>query len=247
METRAGGRLDPKQSGMDQTNASGLKSVKNCQRVFDALLGLYPPGHHLHDWLSGEVPKWSWLGRAIYDWGIFVESQGKRCPRLHDRKLLRLWCTWEDAFPGKKFNKFHGAFCCMRRCVRHFHMAGRISEESNEAYNAKLAQIKSRLKRMHSNTQRVKKITQRAQGNLKAEVLQSRLDIQKKCTGKKRGKYAPRAHQSDTMSICFKPGTVTVIGGVRYVVLVSGNLLPEVWADLYEWFLGGKAPKDWLD
>ena len=43
VETRAGGRLDPKQSGMDQTNASGLKSVRNCAKVFEALLGMYPP------------------------------------------------------------------------------------------------------------------------------------------------------------------------------------------------------------
>ena len=30
-------------------------------------------------------------------------------------------------------------------------------------------------------------------------------------------------------------------------VLESGNLLPEKWLDIYEWFLGGKAPRDWLD
>ena len=44
IETRAGGRLDPKQSGLEQTNSSGLKSVKNCRQVFRALLGMYPRG-----------------------------------------------------------------------------------------------------------------------------------------------------------------------------------------------------------
>ena len=28
------------------------------------------------------------------------------------------------------------------------------------------------------------------------------------------------------------------------MVLNSGNLLPEKWLDIYEWFLGGKFPRD---
>ena len=38
IETRAGGRLDMKQSGLDQTNSAGLVSLENCARVFEALL-----------------------------------------------------------------------------------------------------------------------------------------------------------------------------------------------------------------
>ena len=30
-------------------------------------------------------------------------------------------------------------------------------------------------------------------------------------------------------------------------VLESGNLLPDKWLGIYERFLGGKAPRDWLD
>ena len=36
------------------------------------------------------------------------------------------------------------------------------------------------------------------------------------------------------------------VGGERYIVLGSGNWLPEQWLDIYEWFLGGKAPGDWI-
>ena len=38
IESRAGGRLDMKQSGLDQTNVSGLASLKNARKVFEALL-----------------------------------------------------------------------------------------------------------------------------------------------------------------------------------------------------------------
>ena len=44
-------------------------------------------------------------------------------------KLLRLYLRWEDAFPGKNFNKFHGMFCTIRRYVHEFKMTGRVSEE----------------------------------------------------------------------------------------------------------------------
>ena len=57
IETRAGGKLDHKQSGRDQTNASGLTSIKNSSKVFEALLGMYPVGNEVRDWLSDEIPK----------------------------------------------------------------------------------------------------------------------------------------------------------------------------------------------
>ncbi len=142
IETRAGGRLDLKQSGLDQTNCAGLTSVQNCNKVFAALLGMYPQGHEVHDWLSVEVPKWERLGNALYAIGCFLKSQRKRSPQLLDKKLLRLWCCWEDAFPGKSFNKFHGLFCTVRRYVHTFHMAGRVSEESGESFNGTQADTK---------------------------------------------------------------------------------------------------------
>ena len=111
VESRAGGRLDMKMSGLDQTNRAGLVSVQNCRKVFAALLGMYSSDTEEHRWLSEEVVKWGRLGDAIFDIGCFLKSQRKRSPTLFDEKLLRLWCRWEDAFPGKSFNKFHGIFC----------------------------------------------------------------------------------------------------------------------------------------
>ena len=42
-------------------------------------------------------------------------------------------------------------------------------------------------------------------------------------------------------------GTVRVVDGVSYVFLGSGYLLRKAWIDIYEWFAGGKAPKEWMD
>ena len=35
-------------------------------------------------------------------------------------------------------------------------------------------------------------------------------------------------------------------GGI-FVKLVSGNLLPKAWEDLYQWFGSAIAPKKWID
>ena len=89
--------------------------------------------------------------------------------QILDPKFLRLWCAWEDAFPCKKFNKYHGAFCCNRHFVHYFNMAGQVSEGSNKAYNATMANVKKIIECMHLHKQQIKKITQRSQGNLKSK------------------------------------------------------------------------------
>ena len=174
----------------------------------------------------------------FFDVGCFLKSQQKCSPSLCDKLLLRLWRCWEDAFPGKSFNKYHGLFCAIRRFVHNFEMAGRVSEESNEAYNATLQILKSVLMRMPSNNQCVQKITEQAQGNLKGDVMESRLAINEKKKGKKRGPYKPRARLSDERELLSGQESIREVRGERYMVLGSGNLLNEEWKDIYEWYAG---------
>mgnify|MGYP007095114523 CR=1 FL=1 len=49
IESRARGKLDPKNNGQEQTNGRGLTSLQNCSKVFDALLGKYLPGHEINN------------------------------------------------------------------------------------------------------------------------------------------------------------------------------------------------------
>ena len=164
-----------------------------------------------------------------------------------DGKLLRLWCWWEDAFPGKGFNKFHGMFCTIRRFVHHYHMAGLVSEESNEAYNGTLADTKATLSSMPSHKQRINKITKRSQGNLKGEVMSSRLTIQRATKGKRRGPQKTKALRCDDRTVLAGNKGLKLVGGENHVELDNGHLMPIIWVDIYECYTGGKAPKDWLD
>jgi len=51
VEARAGGKLDTKNSGKEQTNRKGMNCMKNFTKIADALLGMYPPHHEVHQWL----------------------------------------------------------------------------------------------------------------------------------------------------------------------------------------------------
>ena len=207
---------------------------------------MYPVDNDIHKWLKIELSKWERLADALYDIGCFLKSQRKRSPVACDDKLLRLWCRWEDAFPGKSFNKFHGMFCTIREFVHKYHMAGRISEESNEAYNGTLAETKKVLRSMPSTTKRIAKITERSQANLKGQVLEYRLKIQKATQGKVRGPQKPRAQVHDERAVLSMSGEFVEVDGERYVKLPDGNLLQESWVDIHDWFAGGRAPKEWI-
>jgi hypothetical protein len=145
VESRAGGKLNPKNSGMEQTNGKGMISLQNCIRGTEALRGMYPEDDEIGEWLIKETMKWEALAAAIFDVGCFLKSQQKRCPRICDDKLFVLWYRWEDAFPGKKFNKFHGMFCTIRDFVHLYEMTGRVSEESTS-----LSMLHSRRSRIAS-------------------------------------------------------------------------------------------------
>ena len=40
---------------------------------------------------------------------------------------------------------------------------------------------------------------------------------------------------------------VVEFGGNLYVKLANGYLLPRDWRDIYEWFGGGVAPRNWRE
>ena len=136
----------------------------------------------LGKWLDDETKKWEGLGKAIFDVGCFLKSQKKRSPEVCDDKLFVLWYCWEVAFPGKSFNKFHGMFCTIGEFVHKYEMTGRVSEESNESFNATLAEIKYRLKCMPLTKQRIEITNAQTQGNLKGDILEEKISLKNAIT-----------------------------------------------------------------
>ena len=73
-----------------------------------------------------------------------------------------------------------------------FHTTGRISEDSNKAYNGTLAATKSLLIQISITNTSVQTITRRANGNLKGIILDKKLASRKKIHGKRRISYNTR-------------------------------------------------------
>jgi hypothetical protein len=247
IESRAGGKFDHKRTGTEQTNGKGMICLQNWNKVTEALMGLYPVDNVIHEWLGEMTPRWEKLADALYAVQCFLKSQRKRCPNECDEKLFTLWKAWQDIFPGQSFNKFHALFCAIRSFIHKYHMAGRVSEESNESFNHVMDKKMTLLSSMPITVGRVSLVNARTQGNLKADVSDKKLFIMEKGKGKKRGLYRRRQrHDTGTKVVTSIIGLVT-FQGEQYFKLSNSNLVPEKYRDIYEWYEGRKAPKIWRD
>ena len=122
-----------------------------------------------------------------------MKSQKRRSPTKCDDKLIVLWSKWEEAFPGKSFSKYHGLFCTIRKFIRKYKIAGRISKESNEVFNSTIAAI--------NTTTHIEVPNARTQSNLNGEIVQHEVELKKAITGKKRGSQKARFRTVDNMKL----------------------------------------------
>ena len=126
-------------------------------------------------------------------------------------------------------------------------MTGRVSEEGNESFNSTLDKKKDILKSMPATVGRVTLVNARTQGNLNGEVLVPKLKVAGACKGSERGCYTPRVRSDANVKMVSSVVEEVVHNGERYFRLSSGNLLPEKWRDMWEWFGGRVAPQAWRD
>lgn len=88
VESRAGGDIDYKRSETEQTNGKGMNCMENWDKIFTALMGLYPPANGEMELLGDVTPKWGRLAASLYDVQYFLKSQQKRCPKEYDALLF---------------------------------------------------------------------------------------------------------------------------------------------------------------
>ena len=102
---------------------------------------------------------------------VFLRARKKITVDLRQKNCFI--CGFGGSVPDRKFNKFHGMFCTIcRRYVYMYQMAGRISEEINEAFNATLIDINI------TTTTHIEGTNVRAQINLKGEILEHTVELQ---------------------------------------------------------------------
>jgi len=222
---RTGGKLDMKRTGTDMTNGNGMNMLQNYSVVTDGLMKVFPEGTDMYDWLAEKTPMWRHLAESLMAVHRFLKGQDKKDDLECDVLLYDLWIAWKVAFPDVKFNKFHGLFCATRNFIHRYGMAGRVSEESLESFNAVVAEIKKVLRSMPTTTGRMKKINERLQGNLKEEVVKDRVMIDEKYTGAKRNKYRPRKRHDDRTKVISSVVGTQTYKGETFDVLSDGSWL----------------------
>ena len=67
--------------------------------------------------------------------------------------------------------------------------------------------------------------------------------ITEKGTGKKRGPYGPRQRYDTGTKVVRSVSGLVTFRDEQYFKLANGNLVPETYRDMYEWYKGRKAPK----
>ena len=77
--------------------------------------------------------------------------------------------------------------------------------------------------------------------------MEPRLVIPRIIKGKKSGLQRPRVGTLDERCVALGDGGTVVLKGECYFKLPSVNLLAKDWQDIYKWFAGGMAPKQWRE
>ena len=100
---------------------------------------------------------------------------------------------------------------------------------------------------MPVTAQRQKKVNERLQGNLKAEVANNSALVREKTTGAKRKKYGPRKRYDDRTKVVSSVADTLVFKDEVLFALPDTSLLPEKWRDVWDWYGGRHAPKEWRE
>ena len=180
---------------------------------------------------------------------LFIKSQEKRDPnRLRDL-LCEFSVEWRDAFPDKNtFNKLHFLLYHLPGYVDFWEMLGIISEESFEAFHAKLCQTKGDLKYMPSTTDRVKTTNARTQSLLKKDIMELTLQVEAGTTGEKTGKQTKKRERDSDEGMRFITTTfgTEVIDDEQYTVLPDNSLInSKRYEDYFLFFGSSKVPPSW--
>ena len=84
----------------------------------------------------------------------------------------------------------------------------------------------------------------RTQSNLKGGILEYRVKLQDAIAGKKIAQIKARARATGNITLTSVDNEYIEVKGGLYLKLASGNLLPKVWEDLYQWLGCAIGPKE---
>lgn len=238
-------------SGFEQTNGRAVDTLENFEAIAKVCVGAYDSSHPIHEEVKTKFALYEDVAKKLHLLALSMKSQKKVDSDEFDDKLLDVILAWDKAFPGRQyFNKLHVVMMHLPEFVAEYGICGRASAESHESVHAMMAKAKAAVSRMSSTKRKFKTLYARATVNLKEGIVEFKTKIQKKMTGKKRGKYnttkdTKRQDQVEFFSSVFK-GTEQV-GNEEFVRLVGGGRIHNKYKDLYLYVKTGRAPDNWAN
>ena len=103
------------------------------------------------------------------------------------------------------------------------------------------------LQSLHSTVNRIELLNYCAQGNLKPDIIEEKMQILKKKRDKEERTYTVSKHLNENPRIVSSVVCSVDHKDLAYFEITNGMLLAEDMRDVFEWFVSRKAPKAWRD
>ena len=255
------GSFLPQHSGLEMTNGKSMNFMQSFQSVCKRVIGMYAPDQDstsppslqdmaMHAWLKKWFGKIEIVAKILFKIMVFIKSQEKRDPNNLRDLLFEFSIAWCNAFPDKNtFNKLHFLLYHLPGYVEFWEMLGIISEESFEAFHAKLCKTKGDLKGMPCTTARVNTTNARTQNLLNPEIMKLTLQVEAGTTGNKTGKQNNKRERDSDKEMTYITtnfGT-EVIEGEQYIVLTDNSFLSSKrYKDYFLFFGSSRVPSTWM-
>ena len=252
IESIGGGEFMAEHGGFEQTNGRALNTLQKFPEIVSVILSSYAdddPKKQLAEEIFG---KFEDLAEKTFKLMTYLKSQERRCPDEFLDLLLDFVMSWEDTFPDVPcFNKLHFLMRHVVEFIDEYGIYGRVSSESHEAMHAKIGRIKQVLKSMTSTRQRMETFHARASSNLKNGVIESRAVVDKKMSGRKRGRYnisaaTKRQDEVDFVDAVVFEEEVVEFKGEEFLDLHSGGRIFAKHESIFLYACTGRAPADWV-
>ncbi|CAB9513297.1 hypothetical protein SEMRO_583_G170680.1 [Seminavis robusta] len=251
-----GVRFNVEHSGLELTNANGIKVLSNYETIANRVEQAYSEGNetHLREDVKAVMAMWRQLAGLLLELSAILKRQSK----LTTEEIERLkQCAneygrqWMAMIPGKDtvFNKLHTLIAHLTTFAETHGTIGLVNEESFEATHPRAQTISSHLRSMVSTEAKVQKTVQRFSLGLNTEYETTRTALQ---DGRKTGRrnlrngdtYARRTRKHDVAPIRNQTQDGQLPPELVYVD-TNRAVVKKEWLDYYNYLVCGRVPASW--
>ncbi|CAB9502057.1 hypothetical protein SEMRO_126_G060500.1 [Seminavis robusta] len=253
-----GVRFNVEHSGLELTNANGIKVLSKYEVIAKRVEEAYAFGEetHLQSEVKTVMAMWRSLAKLLLELSAILKRQSK----LSTEEIARLkHCSieygrqWTTMIEGKEtvFNKLHTLIAHLASFAEEHGTIGLVNEESFEATHPRAQTISSHLRSMVSTEGKVQKTVQRFSLGLNSEYQTEKTALQdnrkkgpRKLANGSKYKVAHQTRQHDDAPICNPTEESLLPKGLAFVD-TNRAIVKIEWLDYYNYLVCGRVPSSW--